>query len=196
MPDTETAAPPIAELAVDRKELADALRILTRNVKVARAGEAIIRFAEGYLVIRIGGAQVRARASGDWPGEARLPGGFLLVTAKLLPASDLVPIRVKEERFYFAGSSVKCVWQRSGGAVIEIPIGATLPMILRIAREHTREAIEASGIAEVVDAAFKEENDLIGRAAAILAQLGSWRRTCGRWRAGGRGGDWPTPMIN
>ena len=82
MPDTESGSTPTAELAVDRKELADALRILTRNVKVTKAGEAIIQFVEGNLVIRIGGAKVSARASGRWPGEARLPGAFILATAK------------------------------------------------------------------------------------------------------------------
>ena len=59
-----------------------------------------------------------------------------------------------------------------GASAIEIPIGATLPLILRIARQHPREAIEVSGIAKVVDAAFAKENRLIEKAAAMLAPLG------------------------
>ena len=172
MPDTKNGTTPLAKLAVDRKELAAALRILTRSLKVAKAGEAIIRLVDGDLVIQIGGAKASARASGRWPGEARLPGSFLLAAAKLLPESDPVPIRVEAEHLYIAEHSIQCIWQRFGAAKIEIPIDATLPMLLQIAKEHTREAIEASGIAKVVEAAFEEETDLIKRAAAILAHLG------------------------
>ena len=135
MPDTRNGTTPLAKLAVDRKELVDALRILTRSLKVAKAGEAIIRFVDGDLVIQIGGAKVSARASGRWPGEARLPGAYLLAAAKLLPAGDPLPIRVEAEQFYIADSSIHCVWQRSGAAKIEIPIEATLPMLLQIARD-------------------------------------------------------------
>jgi hypothetical protein len=172
MPDTRTGTTTLAKLSVDRKQLTAAVRILTRNVKIASAGEAILRFVGCDLVIQIGGARASARANGRWPGEARLPGAFLLGAAKLLPADDPVPIRVEAGHLYIARSSVKCVWQRFGAAKIELPIDATLPMLVRIAREHTREAIEASGIAKVVDAAFAEESELIKRAALILAQLG------------------------
>lgn len=123
-------------------------------------------------MIRIGGAVALARASGRWPGEARLPGAFLLANAKALPKNDPVPIRVEAERFHLAGISIKCVWQRSGAGKTVIPIGATVEMILRIARESSREEIEASGVAKVVDAALEEAEDLIARAAEILARLG------------------------
>lgn len=172
MPDTRNGTTPLAKLSVDRKELVDALRILTRSLKVAKAGEAIVRFVKRDLVIQIGGARVSARASGRWPGEARFPGAYLLAAAKLLPEGDPLPIRVEAEKFYIADSSIQCIWQRFGAAKIEIPIDATLPMLLQIARAHPREALEASGIASVLDAAFEEGNELIKRAALILAQLG------------------------
>ena len=181
MPDTKYGTTPLAKLAVDRKQLANALRILTRGSKIAKAGEAIIRFVDGDLVIQVGGAKVSARATGRWPGEARLPGGFLLAAAKLLPVSDPIPIRVEAEQLYIAGSSIQCIWQRFGAAKIEIPIEATLPMLLRISERHTREAIEASGIAKVLDEAFEEESELIKRAAPILAQLGVSRNEVERF---------------
>ena len=94
MPDSRNGTTSLAKLAVDRKELAAAIRTLTRHVKVVSAGEAILRFVAGDLVIQIGGAKASARASGRWPGEARLLGAFLLGTAKPLPATDPVVIRV------------------------------------------------------------------------------------------------------
>jgi hypothetical protein len=172
MPDTQKRPTPLAKLEVDRKQLATALRLLTRHVKLAKAGEAILRFVGGDLVIQIGGARVSARATGRWPGEARLPGSYLLAAAKPLPASDPMPIRVEAKQLYIDRISLPCIWQRSGAAKIEIPIDATPQIFRRIAREHTREAIEASGIAKVLDAAFAKEKVLIQRAAAILAQLG------------------------
>ena len=172
MPESRNGTTPLASLSVDRKQLADALRILTRSVKVAKAGEAIVRFVGGDLVIEICGAKASARASGRWPGEARLPGAFLLAAAKLPPKLDPIPIRVEAEQLYIADFSAQCVWQRSGASKIRIPVDATLPILRRIARENSREAIEASGIAEVLDAAFAEEEALIKHAAGILAQLG------------------------
>ncbi len=172
MADTKSGTTPLAQLAIDRKELANALRILTRGLKVAKTGEAIIRFVDGDLVIQVGGARVSARASGRWPGEARLLGSFFVAVAKLLPASDPIPIRVEAEQLHIAGTSIKCIWQRSGAAKIELPIDATLAMVRQIAKDHTRETIEASGIAKTVDAAFEEENNLIARATAILAHWG------------------------
>jgi hypothetical protein len=172
MPDTRNGTTPLASLSVDRKQFATALRLLTRNVKLAKAGEAILRFVEGDLVIQIGGAKVSARARGRWPGEARLLGRFLLGAAVALPACDPIPIRVEAKRLYLDRISIRCVWQRLGAARIEIPIEATVGMIARIGREQSREEIEASGLGSVVDAALRQENELIERAAAILAQLG------------------------
>jgi hypothetical protein len=172
MPDTRNGTATLAKLAVDRKELAAAIRTLTRHVKVVSAGDAILRFVKGDLVIQVGGAKACARASGRWPGEARLPGAFLVGTAKPLPETDPIEIRVEAEHLYIERSAVKCVWQKFGAAKIEVPIGATLEMIRKIARKHSREEIEAAGIAKVVDAALEEENEIIKRAADILSQLG------------------------
>ena len=172
MPDTRKRATPLARLEVDRKQLAAALRLLTRNVKIAKAGEAIVRLVGGDLVIQIGGAKVRARAKGRWPGEARLAGSYLLAAAEVLPAGDPIAIRVEANQLHVGRIALPCIWQRSGAATIEIPIDATLPILRRIARQHTREAIEASGIAKVLEAAFAEEEDLIKQAVMILGQLG------------------------
>lgn len=77
MPDTESGITPLVELGVDRKELEDALRILTRSVKVAKAGEAIeaagvAAAVTDYTTGRLAALGVlcalsqRAREGGSW----------------------------------------------------------------------------------------------------------------------------------
>lgn len=100
---------------------------------------------------------------------------------QLVPATDPIEIRVETEHFSIARSAIKCVCQRFGEAKIEVSIGAALAMLRKIAREYSREGIEASGIARVVDTAFEKENGLIKRAAAILRGWVSWKRTFGSW---------------
>ena len=143
----------VAQLDVDRRELSEGLRRLARHVKLSKAGEAILRFSDGYLTIRIGGAEIVAAATGIWTGEARLSGAFVMAIAKHLPSSDPVPLRVEAGRFFVAGTSILCQWQKTGAAQVEIPIGAPLWEIVRIGAKYTDATLEQSGILERVEEA-------------------------------------------
>jgi hypothetical protein len=162
----------MAQLDVDRGELSEGLRRLARHVKLARAGEAILRLEDGRLVIQAGGGEISAAATGRWPGEARVSGAFVLAIAKHLPSSDPVPLRVEAGRFFVAGTSILCQWQKTGAAQVEIPIGAPLSEIIRIGMEYTDEALKQSGILERVEEARARRELLVERAAATLEPLG------------------------
>ena len=162
----------MAQLDVDRRELSEGLRRLARHIKLAKAGEAILRFEDGRLVIRIGGGEIVATATGRWPGEARVSGAFVMAIAKHLPRSDPVPLRVEAGRFFVARASILCQWQKTGAGHVEIPIGAPLSEIVRIGMEYTDAALEQSGILERVEEARARREDLVEQAAITLQPLG------------------------
>jgi hypothetical protein len=161
----------LAQLEVDRTTLRDGLRQLARHTRPARAGDAVLRFEDGSLDVQIGGGRIRAPATGRWPGEARVPGSFVLAMAKHLPNSDPIPIRVENGRLHLAGTSIGCHWQKFGAAQAVIPIGASLVQILRVGAEFRDEDLERSGILGQVNEARERRDQLIARAAEILFPL-------------------------
>ncbi len=76
----------LARLEVPRDEL---LLELRRTVKVLgrkASGRALLRFHDGELSLRIGGAEFSVTAQGRWPGEAHVTALWIRMFAKLPPA--------------------------------------------------------------------------------------------------------------
>lgn len=83
-----------AQLAVDRAEFIGGLPLLALQAKRARTDQAIVCFEQGCIVIRIGGSEVAAHATGYWPGEARISAAFLGMVRRFPPDEDPLLIRV------------------------------------------------------------------------------------------------------
>jgi hypothetical protein len=162
----------MAQLDVDLKEFTDGLRTLARTVKPAKAGEAILRFEDGQLVIRVGGGEIAIAATGRWSGEARVNGALVLAIAKHPPEKDPLTLRVEAGRLCLASLSVPCEWQETGTAKLEIPIETPFIEILRIGINNTDEALKQSGILLPVHDARRRCEALIKRAANALRPLG------------------------
>jgi hypothetical protein len=162
----------MASLKVDLAELLEGLRLLARTVKPAKAGEAILRYEDGQFVVRLGGGEISAAATGRWPGEARLGGESLLAAMKQHAAEDPLPVHVESGHLHLGRLAVPCQWQQTGAAQVEIPIGATIGQILQIAMEHTDATLEQSGVLALVLEARARHEALVNQAAIILRPLG------------------------
>ena len=162
---------PAAWLEVSRKELQQALRLLHKFASRRDAGEAQVGFESGELVIRLGGVMARAPAQGAWAGEAVAPGWFFANFHRSLPETDPVTILVDRERLKIGISAVKCSWSPRLEPRITLPVDAKLPHILRLALEHEWKAIEESGLDLVVADAQEQRDELLERAAKVLAPL-------------------------
>lgn len=68
------------EAVVDASELTGAIALFRKFLRSKKAyGEALVTVADEKLRIELGGMAQSIRASGDWPGEARFSGHFLLL---------------------------------------------------------------------------------------------------------------------
>ena len=108
-------------LEVAKHELDDAWRrvaILARDVRkrTLDASEAVLSFRDGRLEIHVSGnfRAVSVPARGMWPGQARVPGQFIVGVAKVPPAGDPVTFRVVGDRLHVQSISVGCQWQPDG----------------------------------------------------------------------------------
>jgi hypothetical protein len=167
----EQGRAPSAWLEVSRKELLQALRTLHKFAARRGAGDAIVGFDGGDLLIQLGGVAARARARGAWPGEAVAPGHFLANFHRSLPEADPVTVLVDGGRLKIGIVSIRCRWHPQIEPSIVLPIDAGLPHVLRIALEHDPAEIQRAGLAAVVAEAQEKRDALLERATKLLAPL-------------------------
>lgn len=162
---------PLARLEVSKSDLVATLRSLSRTTKPAKAGQAILSFADGQLEIAIGGAAVSVDARGRWPGECRVMGAWILALHAHPPASDPVTFSVEAGKLHVGTTSVACHWQEAGAAQVSIPIGAGLRDLLAIALAHNDQVLEQSGILRQIEEAKERRQRLVARAVEVFAPL-------------------------
>lgn len=167
------ASPPETEAHVEvaRDELWSGLRSLRRAVPRKKPPQALVSFEEGSLVIRIGGASVRAAARGRWEGVARTSGHTLADFDRALPDLDPIPVRVVGDRFKIGPVGLPCHWQADAPCAVRVPVDAGLLHLLRLPMEHDQEAIEKAGVSDQVKQAEARREALLEKAARVLAPL-------------------------
>ncbi len=168
-PERDSEAP--AYLEVARDELRSGLRTLRRVVPRKRPPEALVSFEAGDLVIRIGGASVRAMARGRWDGVARTSGLALANFDRSLPDLDRVPVRVVGDHFKIGPVGLPCHWQAEAPGAVRVPVDPGLLHLLRLPMEHDWEAIEEAGFCSLVEEAEAKREALLEKAARLLAPL-------------------------
>src|SRR5437762_2004338 len=130
-------------LQIKHKNLKEPFRLLKKLCRPERDEEAIISFDDQVLHVDLGGMTVTIPAVGEWPGQARIPGSFILSVATLPPTADPLIVRVEDGRFYFGSASVGCVWQPPWSALIELPMNPKIKMILALRSKYSDEEIQA-----------------------------------------------------
>lgn len=161
----------VSRLQVARADLLEGLRTLVRTTEPADAGQAILSFTDGQLEIAIGGGAVTVDASGRWPGECRVPGGWVLALHAQPPAADPVTLTVEGGRLHVGPTSVGCHWQEAGAAQVVIPIGAELRDLLAIALDYDDQILEASGILKQIRDARERRRQVVANAMEAFAPL-------------------------
>lgn len=161
----------VSRLQIARADLLEGLRSLARTTEPANAGQAILSFTDGQLEIAIGGGAVTVDASGRWPGECRVPGGWVLALHAHPPAVDPVTLTVEGGRLHVETMSVGCHWQKAGSAQVVIPIGAGLRDLLAIALDYDDQVLEASGILKQIRDARELRRQIVVNAVDAFAPL-------------------------
>jgi hypothetical protein len=171
----------VARLAVDRAELLDAFRQLTRFARRAGTEEAVLSWRQGCLRVDFGGVTVKASASGEWPGRARIAWRVLRPAATHVPAGDPVCMRVVGSQLHIAGYRADCVWQPESSPagqlpLILIPLDPSLRQILALRYRFAAEDLAASGHLRTLEKAEAKLAIRIDKAWAQLAPVGVSRK--------------------
>src|SRR5262249_20670856 len=152
--------------------LKEPLRLLKRLCKPELREEAIISYDDDSLHIDLGGMSVAIPAIGEWPGQARVPGDFILSMARLPPTTDPLILLVEDARFHFGSASVGCAWQAPWSALIDLPMNPTFKTILALRFRYTEEEIRASGWIERLRTAEEYRDHFIVTMSRRLAHFG------------------------
>lgn len=116
---------PLAQLSVALDDFFVALRSFKRlHHGATKTLDAILSFSNGELEIELGGIAVTVDAGGDWRGECRVAGAWILGLQAAPPTADPVVLRVEAGRLHIGSTSAACHWQAAGAAQVTIPIGA------------------------------------------------------------------------
>ena len=162
----------IARLQIKQQNLKEPFRLLKRLCRPERDEEAIVSFDDQVLHIDLGGMTVTIPAVGEWPGQARIPGSFILTLAKVPPTTDPVVVSVDDGRFYFGSTSVGCSWQAPWRALIQLPMNPKIKLILALRSKFTEEEIRESGWSERLKSAEAYRDHVCETIAQRLADLG------------------------
>ena len=159
-------------LGVARDELAHALRALRRTMpKRRRMPEALFSYDDGDLLLRMGGAKLRAAAWGRWTGVVRAAGHVVVTIDPALFQNDPVPVRVVGGRIKIGTCSMPCAWQETVPDSLLAPVDPSLLHLLRLPRERDAAAIVEAGLLGVVRDALDRRDRILERATRVLEPL-------------------------
>lgn len=161
-----------AVLRVDRASLLKVLHHIAKLCKPKPGEEAILSYDEACFHIDLGGMTVTVAATGDWPGQCRVLGMFIVTMAKLPPTGDPVEFRVKDGLLAIGSSSFRCTWQSAWTAQINLPMNASMIDLLALRQRHTNEEIMQSGLTIAVKDAEVRRDRLITKAVKHLGGMG------------------------
>lgn len=165
-------------LTVNRAELLEGLKQLSKLVKKKSVGQGTLTYDQGSLIIELGGISIEAAAEGEFPGLVRISGALLLKLAGILPEDDSVVFQTEGDRLSIGSFSlpiqIEEAQRPAGTEKNHIPqvIEAPLYFLLGLEYKYSDAAIVRSGYWEKVNQARGEKERLIQAVAHKLAPLG------------------------
>jgi len=160
-----------AILRVDLQPLVKSLRHVSKLCKPLRGEEAILSYDEACVHICLGGMTITVAAAGDWPGQCRVLGNFIMTIAKIPPTDDPVEFRVKDGLLNIGSSSFRCAWQTAWSAQLDLPVNASMIDLLAMRHRHTSEEIMQSGLSAALKDAEVKRDRLITKAVKFLGAM-------------------------
>lgn len=160
------------ELKVNRKDMIDGVNRLRKAAKPKKTMEAVLSFDGGDFVVFVNGVSINASASGSFPGLVRIPATKFINLSQFLPAEDPLPIGHDGERLYIGTLSIPCTWHNVQGHAVQLPIDASLPLLLGLRLKYSDQEIFQSGYSNLLGEAEYKAKLLITKAANVLEPLG------------------------
>jgi len=157
---------------VDRKQLAEALRMLLRIKGRKRVNQAVITFDDGALHFEYMGFGASVAARGHWRGRAIVSGTVLPAMARIPPSAESVEVKVLGDLLHVDTFCTRCEWMDIAPPLPPQSFEPTLRERVAMSLQQPESVITSSGLARAVATAQKKRDSLIEEAAAILEPLG------------------------
>ena len=164
-------------LQVTAKDLVAALKLVKKfagNEK--KVGEALLGFDGTYLAFELAGVIQKTPAVGDWTGEARVSGAFVMRFANIDATPDLVEMTVNGTQLTVRSGSwtydILCKWEKAPRPCEGLPMKASFRDTVTFGFAHAPEHIERLGLTPVVEAAMTKAEKHMAAAAEPLRELG------------------------
>lgn len=159
-------------LTLNGSELSAALKPLKKLFGGKPRDNAVLAYENGELLVHFPGGNVSVPARGTWPGKVHLQLAMLFQYGKALAESGDIEISVAEGWLHLGSFITGCTVFDSDAAQATLPMSAPLWTVLGLRKQHTEEAIQASGLGDRLKAAEEKRAALTEKAARTLAPLG------------------------
>ncbi len=168
---------PTARLQTRAQDLVAALKLVKKFAgSEKKSGEALLGFDGTYLAIELAGVIQKSPATGDWTGEARVPGAFVMRFANIDAVPDLVELTVTGTQLTVRSGSwaydIVCKWEKTPRPGEGLPTKASFRDKVAFGFAHPPEHIERLGLKPVVEAAMAKAEKQMAAAAEPLRELG------------------------
>ena len=160
------------ELLVDRAHVIQGLQAFRVPRKLRSGVRAVLGFDGSYLTVEAFDQMFVARATGVWPGNARVSATLIAVLKQAPPAGDPLLVRCDGERVSIGSMRVDCAWQPVSAALTSAPAASDWIAALGLSYSTARGRIVTGGSAKEVRDAERKLSQLIARVAKALAPLG------------------------
>lgn len=162
---------PNCSLSVSRKDLLETLRLI-KKTKGIGLQPVIVTFDGRQLCFDFGAGRFRTPAIGTWQGQVTFRSELLKRFAQASPKyGDTVPVTYDGESLRIGDWFVRCEWSHLAAPRITLPLGVSQMEILFLRKLHTLDDIERSGLEPTLAEAEGRVQELVEKAAAILAPL-------------------------
>jgi hypothetical protein len=159
------------ELVVDGGHLRQGLRWFEKVRKIRATEKALISFDRTFMLVEALDRGFVARASGEWPGTAKVNATLVAALAKAPPAAEDVRVAYADGKLRIGSLSVACEWQPVSVSMMNIRAAPDWVEALAMKYRLPRGRIVAEGLAERVEDAERQMDRLIVRCAKSLAPL-------------------------
>ncbi len=141
-----------------------------------KIGEALIGFRDSMVRFELGGVVGKAPATGEWNGEARVAGTFLLSLAREPPSAERLSLLVENAEVklqaHDASWSSSCQWETTARPDVFMAVNPSRQERYRLAFKHSDAELERMGLTDFAAEARSDAEKHVVRAAESLKVLG------------------------
>jgi hypothetical protein len=161
------------EIRASQRDFVRALKRLGRASEGAGRESARIQCQSGSLHVQVAGLGFSIAARGSWPAPVNVDIAFIRTLQRLPAEPETVVLQVEGSELHLRTPAIQasfpCAWVEDASPMIPFPLSTNTLDALALARTHSLEQIDASGLGALVREALQKREEAIERAFRHLS---------------------------